>query len=250
MRSKLLDLLFLATLACGCGPAATPASPVALPRRVPVVPMSDPAEYAIDRITAADGQAIFERTGIGDPYRTGIPYPIFLALLEAYPETFGRTPQELADRFGFLAREADPASDDPDIRAGLPQGMHLTIDPFTGVPFVVTNCSLCHAERVRWRGGEATVIGLGNKRVKIHDYDAAFANITRLPGYTATRIGRLAEAAAAARAIPWPEAYREPFVGATLAALDRRAITRAELQRRTAATPRGASRRSSSRRGS
>ncbi|MEJ7599065.1 MAG: hypothetical protein WKG01_14245 [Kofleriaceae bacterium] len=241
MRSKLVDLPILATLvlAGGCGSAAGPAKPPSRATREPAVPMSDPAEYAIERISPEAGKAIFERTGVGDPYRTGIPYPIFLALLAAYPKMFGRTPQELAIKFGFLERAADPASEDPDVRAGLPQGMHLTTDPFTGVPFVVTNCSLCHAERVRWRGGEATVIGLGNKRVRIHDYDAAFANITRLPGFTATRIGRLADEVATARAIPWPEAYREPFVGATLAALDRRAASRAELQRRTADNPPG-----------
>ena len=37
-----------------------------------------------------------------------------------------------------------------------------------------TNCALCHAEKLRWTGGEAFVVGLGNKRVRIHAYDAAF----------------------------------------------------------------------------
>ena len=157
--------------------------------------MSDPAEYAIERISRDAGKAIFERTGLGDPYMTGIPYPMFLALLEAYPDAFGRTTAELAARFGFLARAPDPASDDRDVREGLPIGMHLTTDPLTGVPFVVTSCALCHAERVRWDGGEALVVGLGNKRARVHAYDRAFAEVTRRRGFGAARLGRLAAAA-------------------------------------------------------
>lgn len=201
--------------------------------------MSDPAEYAIDRITREAGRAIFERTGIGDPYRTGIPYPMFLALLRAYPETFGATPAALADRFGFVARAPDPASDDPDVRAGLPVGMHLTVDPITNVPFVVTSCALCHAERLRWDGGEALVVGLGSKRVRIHAYDRAFADVTRRPGFTARRLGRLATEAAAAHGIAWPDTYRDVLAGATVDNLVKRAAARAELHARTTADPPG-----------
>jgi hypothetical protein len=203
------------------------------------VPISDPSEYAIDRISREAGKAIFERTGIGDPYRTGVPYPMFLALLKTYPATFGTTTQELADRFGFVSRAADPASKDPDVRAGLPLGMHLTIDPITNVPFVVTSCALCHAERIRWTGGEATIIGLGNKHVKIHAYDRAFAEITAQPSFTAKKLGRLATELAAAQAIPWPDRYAELLAGATVDNLKKRAAARADLHARTSADPPG-----------
>ncbi len=196
--------------------------------------MSEPAEYDIERISRAAGEAIFTRTGLGDPYRTGLPYPIFLALLRAFPRTFGATTGELAARFGFIARTADPASDDPDVRAGLPIGMHLTTDPITGVPFVVTSCALCHVERLRWRGGEATVVGLGNKRVRIHAYDAAFARITTERAFTPAKLGRLAREAARDHQIVWPADYADAFVGATLAALRARAADRAELHARAA----------------
>lgn len=236
--SKQALIAVLAALA-GCSPAAsTPSSAVVAPRAAEV-PMSDPHEYGIDRITRAAGEAIFERTGIGDPYMTGIPYPVFLALLEAYPQTFGRTTGELADKFGFIARAPDPNSSDLDLREGLPIGMHLTTDPITEVPFVVTNCALCHSERLRWPGGEAVVIGLGNKRVQIHAYDRAFAEITAQPGFSTQRLGRLAARAAADRRIAWPDAYREVLVGATLDALQVRARERAELHDKTAADPPG-----------
>lgn len=233
----------LLAVVAACGGAAAPSAPVppapAPAPAVDVVPMSDPAEYAIERITRDAGRAIFERTGIGDPYRTGIPYPMFLALLRAYPQTFGATTGELADKFGFVARAPDPAAEDPDLRAGLPVGMHLTSDPITGVPFVVTSCALCHAERLRWDGGEALVVGLGNKRVRIHAYDRAFADVTRLPGFTAARLLALADEEAAARGVPWPATYREVFAAATVQNLQRRATARAELHRKTAADPPG-----------
>src|SRR6476469_1525381 len=109
--------------------------------------MAEPAEYDIDRISRGAGEAIFTRTGIGDPYRTGVPYPIFVALMRVFPETFGRDTHELAQKFGFVDRPTDATSSDPDVRAGLPVGMHLTVDPITEVPFVVTSCALCHVEQ-------------------------------------------------------------------------------------------------------
>src|SRR5687768_9953507 len=160
----MIRILVAALVACSA-PAAPPAGPAPVAKRAREVPMSEPAEYDIDRISRSAGEAIFVRTGIGDPYRTGVPYPIFLALMRAFPQTFGTDTQALAQRFGFVARAPDPAQDDADLRAGLPLGMHLTTDPITTVPFVVTNCALCHAEKLRWQGGEALIVGLANKRV-------------------------------------------------------------------------------------
>src|SRR3954463_8961511 len=98
--------------------ASTSATTTTTTATVDPLPMSDPDEYAIPRISRDAGKAIFARTGIGDPYRTGVPYPIFLALLAGYPGVFGATTTELADKFGFVARAADPKSSDADLRAG------------------------------------------------------------------------------------------------------------------------------------
>lgn len=225
------------TALCGCG---APAAPADVHRVAPPhvdIPISDPAEYAIDHISRDAGRAIFTRTGIGDPYRTGVPYPIFLALVRGYPATFGGSTAALADKFGFVARAADPTSDDADVREGLPIGMHLTIDPITNVPFVVTSCALCHAERLRWHGGEALVVGLANKRVRVHAYDAAFAQVAGK--LSIEKLGRLAAAAAADRHVVWPERYRDAIVGAAIDALVKRAGERAELVARTAGNPPG-----------
>ena len=96
-------ILLVVVAGCGGSPAAPAPAPTPAKPRADVL-MSDPAEYAIDRVSREAGERIFLRTGIGDPYRTGIPYPVFLALLRAYPDVFGATPQELAAKFGFVAR--------------------------------------------------------------------------------------------------------------------------------------------------
>jgi len=201
--------------------------------------MSDPAEYAIDSISRDSGKTIFERSGIGDPYKTGIPYAFFLGLQRAYPQILGANLESLSGRFGFVSRAPDPSSPDADLREGLPVGMHLTTDPLTGVAFLVTSCAVCHADRIRWPGGEAVVVGLGNKRVRIHDYDAAFAQVTTEPRFTASHLGRLAAQAAEERGLVWPDAYRELLTAATIRALEQRATDRAELRARTRDNPPG-----------
>jgi mono/diheme cytochrome c family protein len=245
LRSALYAWLVVALAGCGArAPAPASAPPTAATAaadgagNAPAIPISDPAEYAIDHVSREAGEAIFAKHGVGDPYRTGMPYPVFLALFRAFPETFGHDFGELAGKYGFVARAPDPHATDDDLRAGLPIGMHLTIDPITRVPFVVTSCALCHAEKLRWPGGEATVIGLANKRVRIHAYDAAFAEITTQPAFTVDKLGRLAREAADAAKITWPDAYATPIVAATLDALRRRATERADLRARTVhATP-------------
>jgi mono/diheme cytochrome c family protein len=201
--------------------------------------MSEPAEYEIATPSREAGEAIFTRTGIGDPYRTGVPYPMWLTLMRVYPDQFGANPRELAAKFGFIARAPKPSSPDLDEREGLPVGMHLTIDPITGAAFVVTSCALCHAERVHWRGGEAFVIGLANKRVRIHAYDAAFSDVAREPTFTAQILGPMADVTAAERGTPWPPLYRDALVGATVDALVARAKARGEFLARVHDGPPG-----------
>lgn len=228
-----------------CGRTAVPpsgpegAAPPARLGKAPEIPISDPAEYAIDRVSRDAGRAIFERTGIGDPYRTGVPYPLFLALQRAYPDVLGKDPQELAQKFGFIARSPEPTSADPDLRAGLPVGLHLTTDPLTGVSFLMTACAACHAEKLRWQGGEALIYGLGNKRVKIHAYDRAYARVTRQPGFSPTLLEQLATAAANDQKLVWPAQYREAFTAALVGALVKRAADREKLHARTGEDPPG-----------
>src|ERR1700734_486288 len=202
-------------------PAAPPAPP-ASPAASALV--SDPAEYAIEHVSEDAGERIFTRTGVGDPYRTGLPYPVFLALLAAYPDELGGTTAAFAARFGFLPRRA--AGEDRDDREGLPIGMHLTTDPNTRIPFLMTSCALCHAEVIRWPGGEKLVVGIGNKRIRIHAYDDALARIAARADFDAARLGPLAAKAAEERALAWPSEARAPMLDATIHALRDRAAAR------------------------
>jgi hypothetical protein len=141
---------------------------------VPVEPVvSDPDEYRDHGISADAGEQYFAQLGGGDPYATGLPYPVFLALLETYPTELGADLEAFAEKFGFLR--------DPALTNGLPIGMHLTRDPITRVPFVMNNCHLCHAERLRLPDGDRFVSGLGSSRVRVHAYDAALTRIDKIP---------------------------------------------------------------------
>ena len=67
-----------------CSSASVP-PPVSAPATKVDTTMSDPAEYQVSHISEEAGENIFSRIGVGDPYRTGLPYPFFLALLSDVP---------------------------------------------------------------------------------------------------------------------------------------------------------------------
>jgi hypothetical protein len=67
----------------------------------------------------------------------------------------------------------------------------------------VTNCSLCHAERIRWAGGEKLVFGIGNKRVRLHAYEAALVEIALRPDFDAAHLAPLADKSAEEHDITW-----------------------------------------------
>jgi hypothetical protein len=217
-----------ALLAGACTSASVPpASPPPAPKID--VTMSDPAEYQVSHISEEAGEAIFARIGVGDPYRTGLPYPVFLALQAMYPDTLGANVHAFTERFGFTPRAPDPQSADRDARDGLPIGMHLTEDPNTHVPFLVHSCAVCHSEVVRWPGGEKVVIGLGSRTIRIHAFDDAIAKIAAMPDFDKEHLGPIAKRIAQERDIPWSPDYRDTIVGTTIRAVKERAAQRSGL---------------------
>lgn len=216
-----------ALVAAGCAgatpadiePAAHPVSePVPSPREL----MSEPEEYRAREISAEAGRDYFMRTGVGDPYGAGMPYPVFLALLEAYPERLGGDWAGFNERFGTFADPA--ATGDPN---AIPIGFHLTTDPNTGVSFLVVNCQICHTDRVALPGGPLLVPGMGNKRLRLHAYGRALMDIARDPKLTAERLVRRADKVATARSLRWPAEWRRPLVAATVRGLAKRAEAQA-----------------------
>lgn len=160
--------------------------------------MSKPAEYAPKPISAEAGEEYFLRTGGGDPYATGMAYPLFLALMEAYPDELGRDWNAFAEKFGMIP---DPAAKgDP---SAVPIGFHLTTDPNTHVPWLVANCQMCHAERIRLETGDLVVPGLGNKAVRPHAYVMALARIGTDPKLDEGRLAEIATRRAREWKVPW-----------------------------------------------
>lgn len=238
MRTSTTVAFGIALFACSHGVAPRGAgAPIA--SDAPDSDWSDPAEYRIDRPTEEAGEKIFGRTGIGDPYRTGIPYPVFLAMLDMHPELLGDSPRALAERFGFTVRIADPATDDRDVREGLPLGLHLTDDPNTHVPFVMHNCALCHADVVAWPGGAKLVMGMGNRHIRIHAFEAALARVVASPDFDKRSVGLVAVRIARERGIPWSRDWSDGLVGATVRALEAHYAGRTRLLERTSDGPPG-----------
>ena len=206
MRSSLLGLVLLAA-AC-----AEPSAPFA-PANVPSGPQelfSDPAEYADHGISAAQGEGYFARLGGGDPYATGLAYPVWLALVASYPAELGGTVARFADKFGFVP---DPAAPD-----GLPLGLHLTLDPRTQVPFRRRRIARCATPSgLRLPDGDRIVSGLGSTRVRIHAYDEALVHVAREPSFTTEHILAAAAKEAREKGVPWPGGARVPIVQASVA---------------------------------
>ncbi len=197
--------------------AAKAPNPTGSPERAAresAILMSNPPEYGDRPISAEAGAAYFLETGGGDPYATGMAYPVFLALMDAYPEELGANMAAFREKFGFYPHPAHP--NDP---SAIPLGFHLTVDPETSVPWLVANCQMCHAERLRLESGDVIVAGLGNHRVRPHAYGSALVRIGAKPSLDEGRIEELATARARAMNIPFPEAMREPIVKATLLGL-------------------------------
>lgn len=176
--------------------------------------MSDPAEYQEKAISSAAGARYFRETGGGDPYAAGLAYPVFLALLDAYPHELGSTMAEFREKFGFYSNPAS-AKD----AFAIPLGFHLTTDPNTTVPWLVGNCQMCHAERLRLDTGDVIVEGLGNHRVRVHAYSLALARIGADSALDPYRIEQLAIARAEQQHLSFPVDTRTAIARAALEGL-------------------------------
>ena len=87
------------------------------------------------------------------------------------------------------------------------------------MPWVVTNCQMCHAERLRLDSGDVVVSGLGSKRARPHAYASALLHIGGDPSLDIGRIDEIATRRAAEWGVPWAPEMRRPIVKATLAGL-------------------------------
>lgn len=195
--------------------------------------MSNPPEYAERQISAEAGEEYFLHTGGGDPYAAGMAYPVFLALMEDFPQELGKDWAEFSEKFGMIP---DPAAKgDPHAP---PIGFHLTTDPNSKVQWLVGSCTMCHTERIRLATGDLVVPGLGNKAVRPHAYINALMHIGTSPRLDEDRILEIATKRASQWRVPWPENMRKPIVKATISVFKDGAKKRApSVKRFEAALP-------------
>ena len=83
-------------------------------------------------VSAQGGGQFFHSRSLGAPYETGIPYALFLAMMERYPHQLGANWSEFRENFGLL--------EDPSRPAGLPVGFVLYDTKLTATRFLMTNC--------------------------------------------------------------------------------------------------------------
>jgi hypothetical protein len=176
--------------------------------------MSNPAEYADRPISAEAGFEYFSKTGGGDPYATGMAYPVFLALMDLFPEELGKSFPEFEEKFGFYP--PPDAKGDPH---AVPVGFHLTTDPNSSVSWLVGNCTICHTERLRLPQGDLMVLGLGNKHVRPHDYQNALIRIGLSPRLDEDAVLAAATTRASAQNLNWAPVMRAPIVHASVMGL-------------------------------
>lgn len=137
------------------------------------------------------GREYFYHRAIGSPYSTGIPYALWLAIMERYPDDLGRTWGEFGEKFGLLKEEDDPS--------GLPVGFVLTHDWLSGTKFLMTTCALCHTAEI----GESRIDGLGARDLRLNALNNTVMRLAASHDFTPKVLIEAAEQSAQRANIPW-----------------------------------------------
>ena len=142
-------------------------------------------------VSAEAGDQLFHSRALGSPYTTGIPYALWLAMMERYPQELGANWDEFRDKFGLLEDPARPA--------GLPVGFVLYDTKATATRFLMTNCAVCHTGEINGQ----VINGLGSRSIRIHAFNSAVMRIAKREDFTSSEMIPLAAAAARRNHVPW-----------------------------------------------
>src|SRR5579864_6711750 len=118
-------------------------------------------------VSAEAGDQLFHSRSLGSPYTTGIPYALWLAMMERYPQELGANWGEFRAKFGLL--------EDPARAAGLPVGFVLYDTKATATRFLMTNCAVCHTGEINGQ----VINGLGSRTIRIHAFNSAVMHIAK-----------------------------------------------------------------------
>lgn len=144
-----------------------------------------------EEVSPQKGREYFHEKALGYPYKTGVPYPLWLALMEAYPQLMGANWEDFSRKFGTISDSAQ--------KDGLPVGFVLQKDSWTGTSFLMTNCALCHTAQI----DGVTIPGLGARDLRINAINNALMNIAQDPDVNVDRLVSRAGAIAKERNISW-----------------------------------------------
>ena len=137
------------------------------------------------------GHEYFHHRAIGSPYSTGIPYALWLATMERYPDDLGRNWDEFREKFGLLKQDDDPG--------GWPIGFVVEDDRLSGTKFLMTTCVLCHTARV----GDQRIDGLGARDLRLNALNNTVMRLATRPDFTPNTLVEAAEEVARRGNIPW-----------------------------------------------
>lgn len=142
-------------------------------------------------VSVSAGDSYFHDRAIGSPYATGIPYALWLTIMDQYPKELGLNWGEFTEKFGLIKKDNDPR--------GLPVGFVLEHDRLSGTPFLMTNCSLCHTALINKR----KIDGLGARTLKLTELNNLFMQLVSRQDFTSDTLVSAAEDTAKRHSIPW-----------------------------------------------
>jgi mono/diheme cytochrome c family protein len=167
-------------------------------------------------VSVETGDQLFHARALGSPYATGIPYALWLAMMERYPEELGSDWNEFREKFGFI--------EDPARQGGLPVGFVLYDTKATATRFLMTNCSACHTGEINGH----VINGLGSQTIRIHAFNNTIMRIARRDDFNQGQMLPVAAAAAKRNHIPW--GWRSRYVtGRAIRKLKSLSVSHVEL---------------------
>jgi len=143
------------------------------------------------RVSAETGDQLFHSRALGAPYATGIPYALWLAMMERYPQELGGNWNEFREKFGLIEDSSHPG--------GLPVGFVLYDTKATATRFLMTNCSACHTGKINGQ----IINGLGSQSIRIHAFNNTIMRIAQRDDFNEPEMLRVAAAIAKHNHIPW-----------------------------------------------
>lgn len=149
---------------------------------------------AVNKRVAANwhkGRDYYYYESLGQPFNTGIPYSLWLAMMRKYPAELGATWGEVEKNFG-LVRDASKSD-------GLPVGFSITQEPLTDSPFLMTNCSLCHTAEINGR----IIHGLGARNLQLNKLNNTIMGIARRGDFLAEELLPIAKAETEKQGLSW-----------------------------------------------